>query len=106
MLAVPSIDWAFIAIRNAAWATKILPFHFVSPLISNPNRIGWHYQPGSSLNRRIACSYHHCELIDGNCSGRPTSHRVAIGNHRRVSFDGEKVTFRWKDYAHETSSAS
>ncbi len=26
--------------------------------------------------------------------------RVAISNHRLVSFDGERVTFRWKDYAH------
>jgi hypothetical protein len=30
--------------------------------------------------------------------GRYT-HRVAISNHRLVSFDGEEVTFRWKDYA-------
>ena len=30
--------------------------------------------------------------------GRYT-HRVAISNHRLVSFDGEQVTFRWKDYA-------
>ena len=27
------------------------------------------------------------------------THRVAISNHRLVSFDGESVTFRWKDYA-------
>ena len=27
-------------------------------------------------------------------------HRVAISDHRLVSFDGERVTFRWKDYAH------
>ena len=26
--------------------------------------------------------------------------RVAISNHRLLAFDGEKVTFRWKDYAH------
>jgi hypothetical protein len=25
---------------------------------------------------------------------------VAISNHRLLSFDGESVTFRWKDYAH------
>jgi predicted RNA-binding Zn-ribbon protein involved in translation (DUF1610 family) len=31
--------------------------------------------------------------------GRYT-HRVAISNHRLLSFDGEHVTFRWKDYAH------
>jgi len=31
--------------------------------------------------------------------GRYT-HRVAISNHRLISFDGEQVTFRWKDYAH------
>ena len=31
--------------------------------------------------------------------GRYT-HRVAISNHRLVSFDGELVTFRWRDYAH------
>ena len=30
--------------------------------------------------------------------GRYT-HRVAISNHRLVSFDGDKVTFRWRDYA-------
>jgi hypothetical protein len=29
--------------------------------------------------------------------GRYT-HRVAISNHRLVAFDGERVTFRWKDY--------
>jgi hypothetical protein len=31
--------------------------------------------------------------------GRYT-HRVAISNHRLVSFDGDHVTFRWRDYAH------
>lgn len=31
--------------------------------------------------------------------GRYT-HRVAISNHRLLVFDGEYVTFRWKDYAH------
>ena len=31
--------------------------------------------------------------------GRYT-HRVAISNHRLFAFDGEEVTFRWKDYAH------
>ena len=31
--------------------------------------------------------------------GRYT-HRVAISNHRIVSFDGEHITFRYKDYAH------
>jgi hypothetical protein len=31
--------------------------------------------------------------------GRYT-HRVAISNHRLLAFDGDKVTFRWKDYAH------
>ena len=30
--------------------------------------------------------------------GRYT-HRVAISNHRLVSFDGNHVTFRWRDYA-------
>jgi hypothetical protein len=30
--------------------------------------------------------------------GRYT-HRVAISNHRLIGFDGERVTFRWKDYA-------
>src|SRR5574340_1133593 len=31
--------------------------------------------------------------------GRYT-HRVAISNHRLLAFDGERVTFCWKDYAH------
>jgi Putative transposase len=26
---------------------------------------------------------------------------VAISNHRLLAFDGERVTFRWKDYAHD-----
>ena len=29
------------------------------------------------------------------------AHRVAISNHRLIAFDGDKVTFRWKDYAHK-----
>ena len=28
------------------------------------------------------------------------THRVAITNQRLVAFDGQRVTFRWKDYAH------
>ena len=32
--------------------------------------------------------------------GRYT-HRVAISNHRLIAFDGERITFHWKDYAHE-----
>ena len=31
--------------------------------------------------------------------GRYT-HRVANSNHRLLAFDGERVTFRWKDYSH------
>ena len=31
--------------------------------------------------------------------GRYT-HRIAISNHRLLAFDGERVSFRWKDYAH------
>lgn len=31
--------------------------------------------------------------------GRYT-HRIAISNHRLLAFDGDQVTFRWKDYAH------
>ena len=31
--------------------------------------------------------------------GRYT-HRVAISNHRLLAFDGDHVTFQWKDYAH------
>jgi hypothetical protein len=31
--------------------------------------------------------------------GRYT-HRIAISNHRLLGFDGDRVTFRWRDYAH------
>jgi putative transposase len=31
--------------------------------------------------------------------GRYT-HRVALSNHRLLAFEEERVTFRWKDYAH------
>ncbi len=34
--------------------------------------------------------------------GRYT-HRVAISNHRLLAFDGEHVTFRWKDYTHDSA---
>jgi Putative transposase/Transposase zinc-binding domain len=30
------------------------------------------------------------------------THRVAISNHRLLSIDGDHVTFRWKDYAHQS----
>jgi hypothetical protein len=30
------------------------------------------------------------------------THRVAISNHRLLAFEDDKVTFRWKDYAHGT----
>src|SRR5271157_3368570 len=33
--------------------------------------------------------------------GRDT-HRVAISNHRLLAFEQERVTLRWKDYAHES----
>jgi hypothetical protein len=33
--------------------------------------------------------------------GRYT-HRVALSNHRLLAFNGEHVTFRWKDYAHDS----
>ena len=33
--------------------------------------------------------------------GRYT-HRVAISNHRLLSVDGDRATFRWKDYAHHS----
>jgi len=32
------------------------------------------------------------------------THRVAIANSRLVSFDGERVTFKWKDYRREGQS--
>jgi hypothetical protein len=35
--------------------------------------------------------------------GRYT-HRVAIANHRLVSFDGQYVHFRWRDYAHRNQT--
>ncbi len=35
--------------------------------------------------------------------GRYT-HRVAISNHRLLAFDGERVSFRWRDYAHGNQS--
>ena len=31
--------------------------------------------------------------------GRYT-HRMAISNHRLTAFDGQRVSFRWRDYAH------
>ena len=37
-----------------------------------------------------------------NYLGRYT-HRVAISNNRLVAFDGEKVTFSWKDYRHNNA---
>jgi putative transposase len=36
----------------------------------------------------------------GTALSRRYTHRVAISNHRLLAFDQERVTFRWKDYAH------
>ena len=36
--------------------------------------------------------------------GRYT-HRVAISNHRLLTFEQDRVTFRWKDYAHGANKA-
>ena len=33
--------------------------------------------------------------------GRYT-HRIAISNHRLLAFDGRRVSFRWRDYAHRS----
>lgn len=30
------------------------------------------------------------------------THRVAISNNRLISFDGDTVQFRWKDYRHDS----
>src|SRR5712672_660876 len=38
-------------------------------------------------------------LGDMRYLGRYT-HRVAISNHRLLAFDGNNVTFLWRDYAH------
>jgi Putative transposase/Transposase zinc-binding domain len=35
--------------------------------------------------------------------GRYT-HRMAISNHRITAFDGQRVSFRWRDYAHGSKS--
>jgi len=35
--------------------------------------------------------------------GRYT-HRIAVSNHRLLAFDRERVTFRWRDYAHGNKS--
>jgi hypothetical protein len=32
------------------------------------------------------------------------THRVAISNHRLVSFDGEKISFRFRDSAHNNKN--
>jgi hypothetical protein len=37
--------------------------------------------------------------------GRYT-HRVAISNHRLLAFDGDRVTFSYKDYAHGNERAA
>ena len=32
------------------------------------------------------------------------THRIAIANSRLVAFDGERVTFKWKDYRAKTEN--
>ena len=39
--------------------------------------------------------------VGANARRYSDTHRVAISNHRLLAFDGERVTFRWKDYAHD-----
>jgi putative transposase len=64
----------------------------------------------SSPRALICCEQHHPLSDDGSLlSGGPIqvlrylghyTHRVAISNHRLLALDQERVTFRWKDYAH------
>jgi hypothetical protein len=35
-----------------------------------------------------------------HCSRNAYTHRVAISNHRLVAFENDRVSFRWRDYAH------
>src|SRR5437867_9107165 len=49
-----------------------------------------------SVSRHSALSHRSA----GRSSRGRYTHRVAISNHRLLAFDQERVTFRWKDYAH------
>jgi Putative transposase len=42
------------------------------------------------------------EKNDTRSAHRHYTHRVAISNHRRVSFANDQVTFRWRDSAHNS----
>ena len=54
----------------------------------------------SACRRRVLLCRREIQLDPSRAYLRRYTHRVAISNHRLIAFDGELVTFRWKDYAH------
>lgn len=69
----------------------------------------WRKSPALSMPPATSCNALCWVVYAKPAFGEPTrvlrylgryTHRVAISNQRLVSFDGQRVSFRWKDYAH------
>jgi hypothetical protein len=90
----------FIAGLRRAYRQKKLRFHGALASLENPKQFAAFLR---TVFRQDWVVYAK-PAFDGPTQvlrylGRYT-HRVAISNHRILAFDGERVTFRWKDYAH------
>jgi hypothetical protein len=68
-------------------AARLTLSQFLRELI--PARTGW-----STPSRLSAGAEHVLNYL------ARYSHRVAISNHRLVAFENDRVSFRWRDYAH------
>src|SRR5207245_2868817 len=79
----------------------------LSPALLETLREYWRWRKFAKLMRRL--HRHDWVVYAKPAFGGPMqvlrylgryTHRVAISNHRLLDFDQERVTFRWKDYAH------
>jgi len=91
----------FVAALRQAFAAGKLGFHGQMKFLGQPEAF-------SSLLRQLF--RHHWVVYSKRPFGGPEyalrylgryTHRVAISNHRLVSFMDGKVTFRWRDSAHK-----
>ena len=100
MCSAPSFRAKFVDGLRKAFRKRKLVFSGATAQLANPKRFAAFV---NSLFKQAWVVYAKpafgASTLVLRCLGRYT-HRVAISNHRLLAFDGERITFRWKDCAH------
>jgi hypothetical protein len=95
------------AARTISLATQ--SERFLTILVEKEGERGNGRSRGENIFRGTACGRVRRRTLAKPAFGGPLqvlrylgryTHRVAISNHRLSAFEQERVTFRWKDYAH------